>query len=153
MLSQYSCFVEALSSFVNFQLSDCITALCCEKNWWYKYRLTRPTHKLSNYPWLCIFRWDSLLESLAKKCGFLIPVFTVRIRELKQSWARRPQEHHKFAYLMIKSSSFARYAREFLNFGQFRNLSRPNHDLKWLILQLCRRREQLTTNLHFFFSF
>ena len=37
-------------------------------------------------------------------------------REVKQAWWR---EGHKFAYLTMKNSSFARFAREFVIFGYF----------------------------------
>ena len=39
------------------------------------------------------------------------------IRELKQSRQRRQQEPHKFAYLTMKNSIFARFARAFFNFA------------------------------------
>ena len=39
------------------------------------------------------------------------------IRELKQPRRRRQQERHKFAYLTMKNSSFARFARAFCIFG------------------------------------
>ena len=39
------------------------------------------------------------------------------IRELKQPRRRRQQERHKFAYLTMKNSTFARFARAFFIFG------------------------------------
>ena len=39
------------------------------------------------------------------------------IRELKQTRRRRQQERHNFAYLTMKNSTFARFARAFFIFG------------------------------------
>ena len=39
------------------------------------------------------------------------------IRELKQPRRRRQQERHKFAYLTMKNSTFARFARAVFIFG------------------------------------
>ena len=39
------------------------------------------------------------------------------IRELKQPRRRRQQERHKFAYMTMKNSSFARFKRAFFIFG------------------------------------
>ena len=39
------------------------------------------------------------------------------IRELNQPRRRRQQERHKFAYLTMKNSTFARFARAFFIFG------------------------------------
>ena len=41
------------------------------------------------------------------------------IRELKQPRRRREQKPHKFAYLAMKNSIFARFARTFFNFWHF----------------------------------
>ena len=40
-------------------------------------------------------------------------------RDLGQPRQRRQQEHHKFAYLTMKNSTFARFARAFFIFGHF----------------------------------
>ena len=66
-----------------------------------------------------------------------------------QLW--RQQERHKFALLTMKNNSFARFARAFFHFSTFRRLSRPFHDVKWTVLQLCRRREHKMTIVQFCF--
>ena len=53
-----------------------------------------------------------------------------KIRNLKQPRRRRQQERHEFAYLIMKYSSFARFARAFFHFLTFRSLSRSFHDVK-----------------------
>ena len=52
------------------------------------------------------------------------------IRELKQSRQRRQQEPHKFAYLTMKNSIFARFARAFFIFLTFCRRSRSFYDVK-----------------------
>ena len=59
----------------------------------------------------------------------------------------RQQERHKFAYLIMKNNSFARSARAFFIFWTFHRPSRSFHDMKWVVLQLCGRREHLMTNV------
>ena len=44
------------------------------------------------------------------------------VRELKQPRRRRQQERHKFAYLTMKNSIFARYSRAFFIFGHFEHV-------------------------------
>ena len=44
------------------------------------------------------------------------------IRELKQPRRRRRQKHHKFAYLTMKNSIFARFARAFFMFWHFEDV-------------------------------
>ena len=52
-----------------------------------------------------------------------------------------------------KKCSFARFARAFLVIVHFAvnllELSRPINDVKWQILQFCKRSEHLTTKLYF----
>ena len=43
-------------------------------------------------------------------------------RELKQPWRRRQQKPHKFAYLTMKNSTFARFARAFFFFWHFEDV-------------------------------
>ena len=47
---------------------------------------------------------------------------TYNIRELKQPRRRRHQKRHKFAYLTMKNSISARFARAFFNFGHFEDV-------------------------------
>ena len=57
--------------------------------------------------------------------GHVLKVFLTRsprslvrdTRELKQPRRRRQQERHKFTYLTMKNSTFARFARAFFIFG------------------------------------
>ena len=49
--------------------------------------------------------------------GVAVPFFPSKTRELKQPRRRRQQERHKFAYLTMKNSTFARFARAFFIFG------------------------------------
>ena len=54
------------------------------------------------------------------------------IRELKQPRRRRQQRPHKFAYLTMKNSNFARFARAFFIFWHFEDflvLSTTSNDL------------------------
>ena len=69
-------------------------------------------------------------------------------RELKQSRRRRQQKPHKFAYLTMKNSVFARFARAF-----FTLRSRSFYDVKWPVLQLCGRREHMMTNVQMLSSY
>ena len=61
----------------------------------------------------------------------------------------RQQERHKFTYLIMKNNSFARCARAFFIFWTFQRPSHSFHDMKWVVLQLCGRREHLMTNVPF----
>ena len=83
-----------------------------------------------------------------------IVVGTLNIRELKQPRRRRQQKPHKFAYLAMKNSIFARFARAFFIFFFFTfcRRSRSFYDVKWPVLQLCGRREHMMTNVQFVFS-
>ena len=45
-----------------------------------------------------------------------------QIRELKQPRRRRQQKPHKFAYLTMKNSIFARFARAFFSFWHFEDV-------------------------------
>ena len=95
--------------------------------------------------------------------SFLKEVLALVIRELKQPRRRRQQKPHKFAYLTMKHSIFARFARAFFIFDNekhyfctlctcifplltFCRLSRSFYDVKWPVLQLCGRREHMMTN-------
>ena len=63
--------------------------------------------------------------------------------ELKQPRGRRQQKSHKFAYLTMKNSIFARFARAYFIFFTFGRRSRSFYDVKWPVLQLCGRREHM----------
>ena len=45
------------------------------------------------------------------------------IRGLKQPRLRRQQERHEFAYLTVKSNSFARFPRALFMFGYFEDVT------------------------------
>jgi len=61
-------------------------------------------------------------------------------RELKQPQRRKRQKRHKFAYLTMKNSSFARFARAFFIFVHFANVHALSKTLrKWPVLPLCGR--------------
>ena len=62
----------------------------------------------------------------------------------------RQQERHKFTYLIMKNNSFARCA--LFHFWAFHRPSRSFHDMKWVVLKLCGRREHLMTNVQLEFS-
>ena len=51
-----------------------------------------------------------------------VVVVSIIIRELKQSRRRRQQKAHKFAYLTMKNSIFARFARAFFIFWHFEDV-------------------------------
>ena len=51
-----------------------------------------------------------------------IPKLTFRTRELKQPRRRRQQKSHKFAYLTMKNSFFARFARAYFFFCLFEDV-------------------------------
>ena len=69
------------------------------------------------------------------------------ISELTQP-RRRQQERHKFAYLIVKNNSFARFARAVFILT-FRRRSRSFCDVKSPVLQLYGRREHMMTNVQF----
>ena len=50
-------------------------------------------------------------------------------RELKQPRRRRQQKSHKFAYLTMKNSIFARFARAYFIFFTFGRRSRSFYDV------------------------
>ena len=71
-------------------------------------------------------------------------------RELKQPRRRRQQKPHKFAYLTMKNSIFARFARAFFIFWHFEDVnSRSFYDVKWHVLLSCGRREHMLTSIQF----
>ena len=55
-------------------------------------------------------------------CVVYISCCAVVIRELKQPRRRRQQKKHKFAYLTMENSIFARFARPFFIFWHFRDV-------------------------------
>ena len=57
------------------------------------------------------------------------------------SCRRREQEPRKFAYLIMKNNSFARFASESFHFWTFGRSSRSFHEVKGPVLQLCEQRE------------
>ena len=80
---------------------------------------------------LHIWRWKTIvLHALHVQFSFL--TFRRRsrsfcdvkwhIKELKQPRRRRQQKHHKFAYLTIKNSTFARFAPSFFIFWHFEDV-------------------------------
>ena len=90
-------------------------------------RLTREWTKRSyNFP---LADWSQIMIYLSRKD--LFPVISPlawrltrlpAIRELKQPRRRRQQKPHKFAYLTIKNSIFARFARAFFIFWHFEDV-------------------------------
>ena len=77
---------------------------------------------------------------------------TVENNELKQPRRRRQQDRHKFAYLTMKKSSFARFARAIFHFCTFRSRSCSFHVVKSPVLRLCDQLEYLNTNFPFFLT-
>ena len=69
-----------------------------------------------------LLRVKILVKIIAIIFIYLLYFITTRVhyylitRELKQSRRRRQQKPHKFAYLTIKNSIFARFARAFFIF-------------------------------------
>ena len=59
---------------------------------------------------------------IGSRCHFLTRSYFVHIRELKQPRRRRQQKPHKFAYLTLKKSIFARFARAFFSFWHFEDV-------------------------------
>ena len=65
--------------------------------------------------------YDNFKSNLVPRCGgwnieIVLHAATAFVRELKQ---QRQQKHHKFAYLTMKNSIFARFARAFFIFWYF----------------------------------
>ena len=86
------------------------------------YLISRRTH-ISSYSVLCQnyttrTRWDNYKQTQLGRCLFpsdfflaVAVVIKLPIRELTQPRRRLQQERHKFAYLIEKNNSFARFAR------------------------------------------
>ena len=72
---------------------------------------------------VCCNIWNvksNYLKCIASHC--LSPRALCVIRELKQPRRRRQQKPHKFAYLTMKNSIFARFARAFFIFWHFEDV-------------------------------
>ena len=72
-----------------------------------------------------IFAWHVLLQIVYRQKTYHYSFMTshsLRIRELKQPRRRRQQKPHKFAYLTMKNSIFARFARAFFIFWHFEDV-------------------------------
>ena len=79
--------------------------------YWYKGKTREKSKVISG---------ETSLNLLAEErfCG-------LHIRELKQPRRRRRQECYKFAYLTMKNSSFARFARAVFIFGHLADVLVP----------------------------
>ena len=71
------------------------------------------------YPVRAIILWKKQRWMSNKLARFNPSTTTTNNRELKQPRRRRQQERHKFAYLTMKNTTFARFARAFFIFGHF----------------------------------
>jgi len=67
-------------------------------------------------------------------------------RELKQPRRRRQQKAQECAYLTMKNSIFARFARAFFSFWHYEVVF---YDVKWPVLQLRGRHEHMMRNVQF----
>ena len=63
--------------------------------------------------------WTTFCRCFVQQHGRLIAPVKTKNRELKQPRRERQQKPHKFAYLTMKSSIFARFARAFFIFWHF----------------------------------
>ena len=72
--------------------------------------------------------------------------FVFTLGSVKQSRRRQQQKPHKFAYLTIKNSIFARFARAVFIFWHFEDVLVLS--ATWN-LQFCGRREHMMTNVQF----
>ena len=70
------------------------------------------------------YKSASSAKNLTKDCKFAGKSFTSNKnnRELKKPRRRRQQSPHKFAYLTLKNSIFARFARAFFIFWHFEDV-------------------------------
>ena len=66
---------------------------------------------------LLLLLFSTLIRRIEPSMRLINGGHFANIRELKQSRRRRQQERHKFAYLTMKNSTFARFGRAFFIFG------------------------------------